>query len=203
MPYKDKEKQRQYHKKYNKEHIDETRERSRKYYKKHKEKILQNHKQWNEQNYKQFYQKHRQQIIQCSKQYYENNKERALQRRRQYYQSNQKNILQYHKKYRENHKKISSQYNKQYRQTEQGKEIIRQNRDKRRKLGSVALNKKFPNSHFHHINNKEGVYIPEAIHKLCFTGKSNRKTHRRKVLQYYGSLEKMIANARQLTLVYD
>ena len=104
------------------------------------------------------------------------------------------------KKYYLTHKEQAKEYNRKHYQTPAGKIVTARKHNKRqRELGFEPLNTWFNGSHAHHIDNKRIVYIPKTIHIKCCAGR-NRKLHRQLVLQYYGSLENMIAMARQRCL---
>jgi len=161
MPYKNKEDEKIYR---------------RKYYIEHREQLLQ---QW-----KNYYIEHREQ----RKNYYLKNetmvdREKRLESCRKWYINNKKNKSQYQKQYNENHQEQKSKYNKQYYENnrekaieqkkqwnkdnpEKTKEIYARHKNKReRNLGFNPLNIFFKGSVAHHINKNDVIYIPKDIHK--------------------------------------
>ncbi len=81
---------------------------------------------------------------------------------------------------------------KKYRKTPAGKIVSAVNHSKRRSYGYNMLNVYFLGSHGHHINDIDVVFIPGDIH-VRFNN-INKNTHRKNVLNYYGSLENMLVN---------
>lgn len=91
MPFKDKERRKQYHKEW---------------YEKNKEKI---------QLYgKQYRQKNRQKIKECKRQYYQENKERENEHKRQYRQRNIKERREYERQYRQGNREKLREINRRY-----------------------------------------------------------------------------------------
>ena len=72
---------------------------------------------------------------------------------------------EYNKQYNLTHKEEKSDYNKQYNQSTAGKEAIRKQDAKRRRLDFNPLNDYFEGSEAHHINTKDVIYIPEEMHR--------------------------------------
>lgn len=126
-----------------------------------------------------------------------------------YYQENREERLSYQKKYQktkrgvESHRKASLKYNKnngaevykkaklKYSQSKKGKLIkLCAEHKRQRKLGFKPLNKPFPNSIWHHVNDKDVVAIPKKTHSK-FVGYDTTK-HRSLILKYYGDLNNMI-----------
>ncbi len=163
-----KEKQRQQMVKWRQEHKIEVQQYNRKYYLMNKTKLILNVK-----NYYQIY------------------KTEVLQYVKEYYQAHRIERLQYAKEYCQNHKLGKQQYDKKYRLTERGKLLRNKQRTKRRRmLGYNPLNSWFKNSHAHHINNIDVVYIPADIHSQFIT--PTTQEHRDLIMKYYGSVENMI-----------
>jgi len=80
-----------------------------------------------------------------------------------------------------------------YRKTPKAKYLKKIRNIKREKgLGFIPLNKPFPGSVAHHVDNQHVVHIPELIHIMGNNG--TREQHRQIILEYYGSLENMIKN---------
>lgn len=72
-----------------------------------------------------------------------------------------KNRIKNQEKFKQNH----PNYQKDYSKTEEGKKAIKKTYNKRRGLGSIALNKPFKNSDGHHIDKNHIIYIPKKIHQ--------------------------------------
>jgi len=103
-------------------------------------------------------------------------------------------------------RKVSS---KKYSQSDKGKETLRKSRESGRariydakcrhrrqnNYGFNMLNVYSPSFHGHHVNDFDVVFIPAEIH-LRYNGGTNKELHRKKILEYYGSLENMILNKR-------
>ena len=110
----------------------------------------------------------------CQAEYYQDNKEREIKRQRKYDKIHKRERTEYRRKHIE-------------------EERIRHSNQ--RGLDYNPLNESFEGSVMHHINDTDVVFIPKKIH-LKFNG--NRYTtieqHRNKILNYYGSLKRMINN---------
>ena len=135
-----------------------------------------------------------------SKKYYKLHKKERNDYNKKWYYINKNRLLKKQKLYTQEHKKEISLYQKEYRKTLKGKQADARHHSKRKNLGFEPLNEPFYGSHAHHIDNNRVVYIPAKIHKKYTVGWYSKK-HRLLVLKHYGSLEKMIANAKQLSLV--
>ena len=141
------------------------------------------------------------------KKYYLIHKKQMNEKTKKYYQSHKEQIKEYYlthrersKKYYLTHKEQIKECVKDYSQTPAGKITSLKHWNKRqRELGFEPLNEYFKGAVAHHIDNKRIVYIPKTIHIKYYAGKS-RKRHRFLILQYYGSLENMVAMAKQTTL---
>ena len=106
MPYKDKEKTKQYNKQYNLEH----KEHLIQYRLEHKKEIKQ-YRLEHKKEMKQYYLDNKEKILELSKQYYLDNKEKI----KQYRLDNKEKILELGKQYRLGNKEKTKQYNKKYR----------------------------------------------------------------------------------------
>jgi hypothetical protein len=116
MPYKDKEKQKEYYQ-LNKEKI---LERVRKYQRNYKGKIRERKRQ--------YYQKNKEKIVKHQKQYIEENREKVKEYRKEYYQKNRDEIVKKNKEWREKNKDRYRQYKKEY-----GKMYKEKNKEKIKK----------------------------------------------------------------------
>lgn len=68
----------------------------------------------------------------------------------------------------------------------------------RENFKNKKLNDNFIGAVKHHINDNEIVYIPKNIHqRFCYP---DREEHRRRLLNFYGSVERMITNSPIHTL---
>lgn len=66
--------------------------------------------------------------------------------------------------------------NKRSRKTQRNHpEINEKQKSKRRKLGYRCLNKRFPNSHGHHIDKENVIFIPKELHKSIYHNVWNGK----------------------------
>jgi len=128
--------------------------------------------------YQKCHRKNKKQLNKRSREYYYANRERMIKQSREYYKSHRKQITEYQHKYDLEHKKE------------------KRRRDSiRRGLGYNPLNEPFNGSVMHHINDMDIIFIPKKIH-LKFTGNGfSLKQHRDKILDYYGSIERMINNS--------
>lgn len=79
-------------------------------------------------------------------------------------------IKAYRKKYirSEKGKAIGKAYQKHWYQSDNGKESYRKSSAARRDLGFVPLNKKFKDSHAHHIDKDYVIYIPAELHQSIY-----------------------------------
>ena len=95
----------------------------------------------------------------------ENNKEYRKKYQQEYIKKNKKRIQKRdHEKYLKNREKKLT-YQKEYSKTSEGKTNIKKRDIKRRReLGFIPLNEPFKNSHGHHINDEEIIYIPKELH---------------------------------------
>jgi len=149
------------------------------YQQKHRGKILQYKKQWRKKNEKKI------------KQYYQNHKEEIKNRSRK---------IDW-KKYRKEHIDKRRESGKKYYNTLAGKENHRKRIIKRqRNLGFEPQNQWQEGFVGHHHTKIIVYYIPEKVHISCLAGR-NTKLHKKKVFYYYGSLENMKLNIKQLSLI--
>ena len=102
MPYKDKEKQKEYIRRYHKEYREEIIEKRKGYFKK-------------------YWLKNREKGLAYSREYYKNNLEKEKEYQRQYYDKNREKMLAYSKKYREEHKEYYDEKIRTWSKTEKGK----------------------------------------------------------------------------------
>ncbi len=89
-----------------------------------------------------------------------NNKEQKAETRRKDYEKNKKKMIaqsvKWNKDNKEKRKIISARYTKTH---------WRKYKARRRGMGFTELNTKFENSHAHHVDNEQVVYIPEKLHR--------------------------------------
>jgi len=105
-----------------------------------------------------------------------------------YYQKNRKRELAQMYEYRKNHKKEINEYRKAH------KDELRRQHSKQRNLGYNPLNNWFKGCVMHHINDIDVVFIPDKIHRKFIGNGLTLDQHRKRILEYYGSLERMITN---------
>ena len=149
MAYKNKEKQKEYNRKYylaykelsyskkwhlkhpnyNKKYYSEHKKEYKRYYLAHKEEEIEHGKKW--------YQKHKKEQKECHKKWRKKNPERAREIRRKHYYKRKRN------------------------------------------LGYIPINKHFKDSVFHHLDKDIGIYIPKWLHRSIwhnlFTGQGMDK----------------------------
>ena len=111
MPYKDKEKQKEYIRRYHKEYREEIIEKRKGYFKK-------------------YWLKNREKGLAYSREYYKNNLEKEKEYQRQYYYENREKILAYNKRYQEEHKEHYKEIISAWSKTEAGK-ISQKKKDKK------------------------------------------------------------------------
>jgi len=138
--------------------------------------------------------------------YYQRNREQILEQGHKYRETHKKEIAKYKKvhkeekvKYRIKNRKQIAKYNHQWYLNH--KEETRRRDSKRRDLGYNPLNKWFEGAVSHHINNTDVVFIPREIHQK-FSDILVEK-HRNAILNYYGSIERMINNNPQSALTFS
>jgi len=140
---------------------------------------------------------------QCQAEYHQKNREWELAKMRKYRETHRKERVEYcqankeqisiqRKKYRKVHKKAIAEYNRQHRL--EHREEGRKDSSKQRGLGYNPLNEWFEGSETHHINNNDVVFIPKEVHRKFRSNGHNLEYHRNAILNYYGSIERMINN---------
>jgi len=141
MPCKDKEKQKEYQKKWYAEHRDEVLSRQKQYKEEHKDEISARYKKW--------YAEHRDEKLAYCKKWHETHRDE----RKKYREQNKDRYRQWIKAWEKNHR-------------EQRREIRRKSNSKReRDLGFIPLNEPFEGAEAHHICRTFVIYIPKEYHK--------------------------------------
>jgi len=175
MPYKDKEKGKEYHKQYRIDNRERRREYNKKWRKDNPEKAK-------ESNYlrckknperikeieKRYREKNRDRIRERDKLYCKNNPEKMKEKRRKYsegFKIWEKNNPDYNKIWRKNNLEYIKDYNKQWNQSLKGKLSNREKISKRRHLGFIPLNKPLKGYEGHHISENFVIFIPKELHK--------------------------------------
>ncbi len=130
------------------------------------------HKQWCESHREQlrkykknYYNLHKQQIILKVQKYYSTHKEARNQYSKQWYEENKEHIHQMNKQWRQSNKEKLKEQRKQYREDHREQIYITIDERRRSIRTNMILNKKFPDSHLHHVRNGVGIYIPRTLHK--------------------------------------
>ena len=83
---------------------------------------------------------------------------------REYRQEHSEEIKEYVKQWRLE----KPEYTKEWWKTDAGKEVARIHNAARRDLGSIELNKPFPCSEFHHIDEEHGIHMPKELHHSIY-----------------------------------
>ena len=184
MPYKDREKGKEYNKQYRIDNRERRREYNKKWRKDNPEKV-------EESNYLRC-KKNPERIKEIEKRYRENNRDRIRERDKLYCKNNPEKMKEKRRKYKETHKynpgyfriwrKNTPDYNKQWNQTLKGRLSNRKNISKRRHLGFVPLNKPLKGYEGHHISENFVIFIPKELHKSIWhniwTWKGMRKMNK-------------------------
>ena len=102
MPYKDKEKQKAYIRKYHRDNYEEISKKRKNYF-------------------KEYWIKNKEKGLVYKREYYKNNLEKEKEYQRRYYNKNREKILAYSKKYREEHKEYYEEKIRIWSKTEKGK----------------------------------------------------------------------------------
>ena len=127
-------------------------EYQKKWYKEHRDERLA--------SMRQYYTKHRDEELAYKKQYYKEHRDEQLASMRQYRKEHRDEMLASMRQYRKEHRDEKSVYNKQWR------ELMRKHESKRqRSLGFVPLNEWFEGSEAHHIDRERVIYIPKEYHQ--------------------------------------
>ena len=144
MAWKDKEKEKEYNKKYRQAN---------------KEKMKGYNKRYRLAN--------REEIKKKKHEYYLVNKEEILKQKHEYQQANKRKISEQHCEYRQANKEKCTKTIKCWRNKhpEKVREMSRRHYNKRRNLDSHPLNKWFKGCEGHHINFNDIIYIPRELHK--------------------------------------
>ena len=127
---------------------------------------------------KKYQQSNKEKIKKQKHEYYLANKEEILKRTHEYQQTNKEKKKEYDKKYQQVNKEKCAEATKrwQHKNPEKVGERYRRHSNKRRGLGSNALNKPFEGSEGHHINFNDVIYIPKELHRIVshsvWTGKN-------------------------------
>ena len=185
--------------------------RSRQYYENHrdeKSEYRRKHKKEKTEYNCQYRLQHKKELDQYQREYNKMHKEERAEKSRKYREIHKKEIAEYGRKYRKMHRNEEQNYKRQYYQ-ENRKQKLAQNREynkthkeqrrkycsKQRGLGYNPLNKWKEGFVTHHIDNINVVFIPREVH-LKFMGNQHSTTeqHREAILNYYGSIERMITN---------
>ena len=100
----------------------------------------------------------------CSKKWNREHPEIIKEARRKWQREHPEKVKEYNKKLRlEN-----PEYGKTWWQSDKGKETARRRSAERRNLCSIELNKPFPNSEGHHIDETYIIHIPKELHHSIF-----------------------------------
>lgn len=136
------EKQKEHSEKYREKHREEAKEASRIFRLEHPE----YDKEWHLEH------------PEYSKDYYDKNKTAILE------QKKQRNLE--HPEFKKQWRLEHPEWFKDWRRyTEKGRASVIKNNANRRQLGSIELNKPFPGSEGHHIDEEHIIYIPKELHK--------------------------------------
>lgn len=167
MPYKDKEKGKEYNKRYRIDNRERRREYNKKWRKANPEKVK-------ESNFLRC-KKNPKRIKEIEKRYREKNRDRIRERDILYCKNNPEKMKEKRRKYRETHKynpeyfkiwrKNNPDYNKQWNQTLKGRLSNRKRISVRRYLGFIPLNKPLKGYEGHHISENFVIFIPKELHK--------------------------------------
>ena len=112
--------------------------------------------------------------------------------RTEYRKIHKKEIADYAHKYHQENREQELERMREYKKTH--KEEQRKRDSQKRGLGYNPLNKWFEGSVMHHIDNESVIFIPDKIHRR-FNGRGHTlEQHRDKILEYYGSLKRMVSN---------
>jgi len=102
MPYKDKDKQKSYNKKYRENHKEE------------RKKYREDHKKEKKESDKKYWENHKEEKKAYNEKYKEEHPEEIKEYKKQYSKEHTEEIREYNKKYREKHKKESKEYSEKY-----------------------------------------------------------------------------------------
>ena len=70
--------------------------------------------------------------------------------------------------YKNANKEVILSKQRKYRKTDRGNKVNKTSIHKRRGLGFIPLNEKFPDSEAHHINKTHVIYIPRGLHHTIY-----------------------------------
>lgn len=141
------------------------------YFRLHPEKQKESNKQWRlenpekkKENNEQYYQEHSEEIKEQKKEWRLENPEYG----KEYYQDNREEIKETTKQWQLEHPEYNKEYSKEWWQTDKGKACKQKENCNRRGLGTISLNKPFPGSEFHHIDEEHGIHIPGELHRSIY-----------------------------------
>jgi len=141
MPYKDKEKQKEYQKQWRQRNKEKVREINKHWRKEHLEKVREIDKNWQQRN-----------------------PEKVREISKHWKQRNSEKVQEYNKKWQQENKEYYIQWQQEH--PDRVREIAKKSNAKRhRNLGFIPLNKSFEGSEAHHIDRNYIIYIPKEIHR--------------------------------------
>lgn len=166
--WKDKNRAREYHRKYRLEHPEQRKASSKKYHLKHREQEKEYCKKYNF--------AHPEKSRERQKRYRLVHPDRIKEWRETHREQERKRIAKYYQEHKEQRREKSKKqylrkiewykaYGKKWSQTPKGKEVRRETKAKRRNFGFVPLNDCFEGAEGHHINRERVIYIPKKLHQ--------------------------------------